>query len=88
MIQIYSQNEIQDCHGKSSIQQEEDSFHYQFGLKFKEETTKGLRLEHSFCCGAETWTCRNVDQKESEIFKCGAGAGWRRSAGPIAWKIK
>jgi hypothetical protein len=36
------------CHGKSSIQQEEDFFHQQTGLKFKEETGKVLHLEHSF----------------------------------------
>jgi hypothetical protein len=36
-----------NCHGKSSIQQE-DSFHQKTGLKFKEETSKVLRLEHSF----------------------------------------
>jgi hypothetical protein len=41
-------NEIQNCHGKSNIQQEEDSFHQQIGLKFKEETSKVLNLEHSF----------------------------------------
>jgi len=31
-----------DCHGKSCIQQEEDSFYQQIGLKFEEETnTRG-----------------------------------------------
>jgi hypothetical protein len=34
--------------GKSSIQQEEKSFHQQTGLKFTEETSKVLHLEHSF----------------------------------------
>jgi hypothetical protein len=33
--------------GKSSIQQE-DSFHQQIGIKFKEESDKVLHLEHSF----------------------------------------
>jgi hypothetical protein len=23
-----------------------------------------------------------------KVFKCGAGEGWRRSVGPIAWKIR
>jgi hypothetical protein len=32
----------------SSIQQEEESFHQQTGLKLKEETSKVLHLEHSF----------------------------------------
>jgi hypothetical protein len=44
---------------KSSIQQEEDSFHQQTGLKFKEETSKVLHLEHSFL-----W-CSNMDTSES-----------------------
>jgi hypothetical protein len=35
-----------DCHGKSSIQQE-DSFHQQTGLKFKEETSKVLHWVRS-----------------------------------------
>ena len=39
---------IQDCHGKSYIQQEEDSFYQQIGLKFEEETNKMLHLEHGF----------------------------------------
>jgi len=33
---------------KSSIQLEEGSFHQQIGLKFKEENTEVLHLEHSF----------------------------------------
>jgi hypothetical protein len=34
--------------------------------------------------GAKTWTLWNVDQK---CLESGAGAGWRRSVGPIVWKI-
>ena len=34
-------------------------------------------------CGSETWTLRAADQKYVEIFKCGAGEGWRRSVGLI-----
>ena len=37
-----------DCHGKNCIQQEEDSFYQQIGLKFEEETNKMLHLEHGF----------------------------------------
>jgi len=33
---------------QSSIQQEEDYFHRQNELKFKKETSKVLRMEHSF----------------------------------------
>jgi hypothetical protein len=32
----------------NSIQQEEKYFHQQTGIKFKEETSKVLHLEHSF----------------------------------------
>jgi hypothetical protein len=39
--------------------QEEQSFHQQTGLKFKEETSKVLHLEHSL-----VW-CLNVDISES-----------------------
>jgi hypothetical protein len=39
---------IQDCHGKSYVQQEEDSLYQQIGLTFQEETSKILQLEHSF----------------------------------------
>jgi hypothetical protein len=33
--------------------------------------------------GAETWTLREVDQKQMEVLKCGAGEGWKRSFGLI-----
>ena len=38
--------QVQDCHGQSCIQQEEDSFYQQIGLKSEEETHKMLHLEH------------------------------------------
>ena len=44
---------------KSSTQQEENSFHQQTGLIFKEETSKVVHLEYSF-----VW-CWNVDTSES-----------------------
>jgi hypothetical protein len=50
---------MQDCHGKSSIQQEGDSFHQQIGHNSKEETSKVLYLEHSL-----VW-CWNLDTSES-----------------------
>jgi hypothetical protein len=34
--------------GENSIQQEEESFHQQIGLKLKQETTEPLHLEYSF----------------------------------------
>jgi hypothetical protein len=42
-----------------SLSTEEDSFHQQTSLKFEEETSKVLHLEHSF-----VW-CWNVDTSES-----------------------
>jgi hypothetical protein len=36
-----------NLHRKSSIQHEEDSFHHQSGLEFKEETSEVLQLEHT-----------------------------------------
>ena len=32
---------------KNTIQEEEDSFHHKIGLKFKQETSKMLNLEHN-----------------------------------------
>jgi len=49
---------FQDCHSKSSIQQE-DSFHEQIGLKIKEDTSTVLHSAHSF-----VW-CWNLDTSES-----------------------
>ena len=53
------ENSIQDCHGKSSTQQEEDSLHQQIRLKFKEENGKVLHLERSFIL------CWNLNTSES-----------------------
>lgn len=52
-------NQIQHCHDKISIKQEEESFRQQFGLKFKEDTCKVLHLEQNFM-----WYC-NLDTSES-----------------------
>jgi len=58
---MYTENKIRDCQGKSSFQQEEDTFHQQTGLKFEEETGKELNLEHSF-----VW-CGNLDTSENQV---------------------
>jgi hypothetical protein len=50
---------MQFYHGKSSIQQEGGIYQRQIEFKFKEETSKVLRLEHNF-----VW-CRNLDISES-----------------------
>jgi hypothetical protein len=39
---------FQDFYGKSYVQQKEDSFYKQTGLKFEAETSKMLHLEHGF----------------------------------------
>jgi hypothetical protein len=56
---------MQDCHGKSNIQQEVDSFHQQIVCTSKEETIEVLYLERSF-----VW-CWNWDTSEgrSEITR-------------------
>jgi hypothetical protein len=51
--------DIKDCHGKSSIQQEEDSLYQQIRLRAKEKISEVLHLEHSF-----VW-CGNLDSSES-----------------------
>jgi hypothetical protein len=38
-------------------------------------------------CGNETETLLNVDQKNLESLKCGAGVGWSRSVGPIVLTV-
>ena len=38
------------------------------GLKFNEETSEVLRLEHSCVCCTETWTVRKVNQDYLESF--------------------
>jgi hypothetical protein len=61
------------CHGKSSIPQKK-TFYQQIGLKFKEQTSTAFY-------GAETWTCRKVDQKYRESFEMWC---WRRME-KISW---
>ena len=50
---------LRRTHGKSCVQQEEDSLYQQIGLKFEEETSKMLHLEHGF-----VW-CWNLDASGS-----------------------
>ena len=56
---------MQDCHGKSGMQQDEGSSHQQIGLKFNEESSSVLYLEHGllWCWDLE------VDQKYMESFE-------------------
>ena len=75
---MYTGNEIRDCHGKSSIQQEEEegSFHQQIGLKFKEGTGKAIHSEHSFARCGNLDTSKKLIRSIIKFVKCGAG-GWR-----------
>ena len=64
----YATDSIQDCHGKSSIQQEEEeSFHQQIGLAFMEERIKVQHLECSFVrrWGFDTL----VSRSETNLYK-------------------
>ena len=61
----YDVHILTHCHDKSTIQQEENSFHQQIKLKFKAETSKLLHLEHSFL-----W-CWNFDASENRSEMCG-----------------
>ena len=46
------------------------TFHQQTGLKFKEETSEMLHLDHNIVC-AKTWAYRKVDQKHLVLEKDG-----------------
>jgi len=74
-------------HGKSSTQQEEDCFHQQIGLKFKEETSEVLCLVHNFVCCWNLYT-RKVDHNVWKLLECDDGEEWRRSVGLIVWEMK
>jgi hypothetical protein len=56
---MYMRNQTQDFHYETSIQQEEDAFHQQIRLKFKDEPSEMLYFEHSF-----VW-CWNLDTSKS-----------------------
>jgi hypothetical protein len=67
MMQDVHDKLIQDCHGKSSIQQGEGSFHPQLVLKYKLETSEVLHREDSFSW-CYTSTFRKAYQKYLESF--------------------
>jgi hypothetical protein len=52
---------------KKMIQQEEDPFHHQIGLKFKELVKFCIWIISLYC--AKTWIFQKVDQKYPERFK-------------------
>ena len=57
----------QDCHGKSSTRQDEETFHQQTELQPMEKIVK-LYICSLAVHGAETWTLRRLDEKCLEIF--------------------
>jgi hypothetical protein len=69
---------MQNFHGKSGIreeeEEEEDCFHQQIGIKFKEGTSKILHFSVAMY-DTETWTLRRVDQNELDILEMWC---WRR----------
>jgi hypothetical protein len=60
-------NQIQDCHGKSRIQQE-DTFHQHIVLEVKEKVVKCYIWSIALYT-AETQTLLKVDQKYLESFE-------------------
>jgi hypothetical protein len=62
---------------QNSIQQEEDSFHQQTGLKFKEITNKVLHLAHSTFSRRNFYTSESRAENTWKVLKCGARDGWR-----------
>jgi hypothetical protein len=70
----------QNCHGKSSIQHEQDFFISKLDLNLRKKLANIWSIA---LYGTEISTLQKVDQKYLESLKCGAGEGWRRSVGPI-----
>jgi hypothetical protein len=65
---------------KAAFNKKKNLFTNQTGLKFEEETSKVLRLDHCLH-GAETWTLRKLDQKYLQSFEMWC---WRRME-RISW---
>jgi hypothetical protein len=65
---------MQDCHGKSNIQEEETLFTSKLGLYLRKKLVKWYIWSIALH-GSETWTVRKVDQKYVEDFEIWY---WRR----------
>ena len=63
---MYTGNEFQDCHGRSSLQQAGCFYQKIVDFHLRKKLTKCYILRIALC-GAETWTLRKVDQKCLEI---------------------
>lgn len=66
-VAICTREITQDCHGKSSTRQDEETFHQQTELQPMEKIVK-LYICSLAVHGAETWTLRRLDEKCLEIF--------------------
>ena len=73
-------NQIQDFHGKSSFQQRKTLFTSKLWLNLRKELVK-CYIWSIVLYGAETWTLRNVDEKNVESIKMWC---WRRME-KISW---
>jgi hypothetical protein len=62
-------------------------FNQQIGLKFKELLK--CFIWYTAWCGADTWdTSETRSEIPADVLKCDAAEDWRRSIGPIVWKIR
>jgi hypothetical protein len=60
--------------GKSSIQQEEDSFNRKLELRLRKQLVKCYIWSTSLYV-AESWILRKLDQNNWKVLKCDAGKG-------------
>ena len=66
---VRHRDDVQNCHGKSSVQQEEEFYDQQIRLKCKEKTSKVLNLSTEVY-DVKTWTLRKLNQKYLENVWC------------------
>ena len=58
-------------------------FYLQIGLKFEEETSEVLRLEHSWSMVLKLGHSEQQIRNTWKVLKCSAGEEWRKSFGQI-----
>jgi hypothetical protein len=68
---------------QSNIQQEEDSFHHENGLKFVKNKLAKCYIWSAVCVVPKLGHFGKYIRNNWKVLKCGAGEGWRRSVGPI-----
>jgi hypothetical protein len=68
---------------KAAFNKKRNLFTSQLGLNFRKKLLK-CYIWSIALCGAEMWTLRKVDKKNTwKVLKCGAGEEWRRSVGRV-----